>query len=244
MTKSRVAVVAGGTGGIGEGIVSAMLSADYRVYVPTRSADRSDRLRSHLSHPDSLFTVPADLGDEHAVAALRDTVLGAEQHIDAVVVSVGADYYGYRMHRMPRKDWNKSIEDNLVTHFNIQRTFVDQLRKQNHGSYITLIGPEAENIRPEAGMLSIMATAQKMMARVIAQEASDSDVRVHILTARTTVRTRSRGAEANTEWITAQEIGEYIVRLLEGSLPTAGETLHELRNRDHVREMLKRAVRR
>ncbi|MFP4067294.1 MAG: hypothetical protein ACLFS5_07285, partial [Spirochaetaceae bacterium] len=40
-----------------------------------------------------------------------------------------------------------------------------------------------------------------------------------------------RGAEASTEWITAQEIGEHIVHLLEGSLPTAGETLYELRNR-------------
>ncbi|MFW6289175.1 MAG: hypothetical protein ACOC2Q_05285 [Spirochaetota bacterium] len=69
---------------------------------------------------------------------------------------------------MPREDWDRSIQDNLVTHFNTQRVFVEQMRRQNHGTYISLIGPEAESIRPDAALLSIMAAAQKMMARVTA----------------------------------------------------------------------------
>lgn len=243
MRETQVAVAAGGSGGIGEGIVTALLSAGYYVYVPTRAGDHSERLRQYVSNPERLFTVPADLTDGAAVMRLRDVILEAHGHIDAVVVSVGADYYGHRMHRMPRQDWDRSIHDNLLTHFNTQRVFVDQLRMQNSGAYVSLIGPEAESIRPEGGMRSIMAAAQKMMARVLAQEALDSEIRVHILTAHTTIRTRSHGAEANAGWITAAEVGDYIVALLNETLPGSHNTLHELRDRDHVRGLLKRVAR-
>ena len=240
MSERQVAVVAGGSGGIGEGIVAALLRAGYRVYVPTRPGDHSGRLSEYFGDADELRLIQADLCDESAVAAMQEAILHEEERIDAVVVSVGADYYGYRMHRMPREDWDRSIQDNLVTHFNTQRVFVEQLRRQNHGVYVTLIGPEAESIRPDAGVLSIMAAAQKMMARVIAHEAFDSNIRVHTLTAHTTIRTRSRGNEANPDWISAEDLGNYVLRLLEGSLPGSREMLHELQDVNHVRAVLER----
>ncbi|MFN2310919.1 MAG: SDR family NAD(P)-dependent oxidoreductase [Spirochaetia bacterium] len=240
MAEKQVAVVAGGSGGIGEGVVHALLKAEYRVYVPTRQGDRSERLKAYVGEDADLITMPGDLCDEQAVAALRDAVVAAEGHIDAVVVSVGADYYGYRLHRMPRTDLDRSIHDNLITHFNIQRSFIEQLRAQNYGVYITLIGPEAENIRADAGMVSIVAAAQKMMSRVIASEASDSKIRIHALTAHTTVQTRSRGSNSNEDWITAEELGEYAVRLIQDQIPGAQETLHELRGLAQVRQALGR----
>lgn len=241
MEQKDVAVVAGGTGGIGEGIVASLLATGHRVYVPTRAGDHSNRLKDYLGNPGELRLIPADLGDEERVAALREEILSAEGKVDAVIASVGADYYGYRMHRMPREDWDRSIQDNLVTHFNTQRAFIEQMRKQNHGVYISLIGPEAESIRPDGGVLSIMAAAQKMMARVLAHEAFDSAIRVYALTAHTTIRTRTRGSEVNDTWIDARDIGNYIVGLIKGTVPGSHETLHELQDVDHVKALLKRA---
>jgi NAD(P)-dependent dehydrogenase (short-subunit alcohol dehydrogenase family) len=241
MNEKQIAVVAGGSGGIGEGIVVSLLEAGYRVYVPSRPGDHSDRLRGYVNDTPELRIIPADLCDESAVSAMLEKILSQDGRIDAVVVSVGADYYGHRLHRMPRQDFDRSIQDNLVTHFNMQRIFVDQLRKQNHGSYITLIGPEAESIRPDGGVMSIMASAQKMMARVLAQEAFDSDIRVHTLTAHTTIKTRSRGNDANYDWISARDLGEYVLGLLSDTLPGSHDTLHELQDVAHVQALLKRA---
>lgn len=240
MPDREIAVVAGGSGGIGEGIVSALLEAEYRVYVPTRPGDHSERLRAYVDNSPELRVVPADLCDASAVATMRDTILSNESKIDAVIVSVGADYYGHRLHRMPREDWERSVQDNLVTHFNTQRIFVDQLRKQNHGVYVTLIGPEAESIRPDGGVMSIMAAGQKMLARVLAHEAFDSDIRVHILTAHTTIRTRSSGNDANSDWISSRDLGNYVVGLLRETLPGSHDTLHELQDLAHVQALLKR----
>jgi 3-oxoacyl-[acyl-carrier protein] reductase len=241
MSEQKVALVAGGSGGIGEGIVAALMRAGYRVYVPTRQGDHSERLREYVSELGELETIPADLSVEDEVGALRDRILEREGHIDAVVVSVGAYQYGYRLHKMPLPDWERGVRDNLLTHFNLQRVFVEQLRKQNDGIYVTLTGPEAESINPDESVMSVFAAAQKMMARVSAMDAFDSDIRVYTITAHTSIQTRSRGELVNPDWITAEDLGAYIAALVTEDLPGAHETIHELHNRDHVKALLSRA---
>jgi NAD(P)-dependent dehydrogenase (short-subunit alcohol dehydrogenase family) len=240
MADRKVAVVAGGTGGIGEGIVASLMTAEYRVYVPTRAGDQSQRLRAYVEGIGDLKTIAADLGSEDQVVSLSEQVLQEEERIDAVIVSVGAYYYGHRLHRMPRGDWDESIQDNLVTHFNLQRVFVDLLRKQDRGVYIALVGPEADSILPDEGVMSIMASAQKMMARVSAQEAFDSRIRVYAITSHTSIQTRSRGENVNPDWISARDLGDYVAALADGTLPTVHNVLHELADRKHVAALLSR----
>ncbi|MEX2443001.1 MAG: SDR family oxidoreductase [Alkalispirochaeta sp.] len=242
METNKVAVVAGGSGGVGEGIVCALIYHGYRVYVPTRSGDHSERLRDYVEDADELILIPADLSDEAQVTTFRDQIVAEEGHIDSVIVSVGSFYYGYSMHRMPRTDWNRTIQDNVHTHFNLQRTFIEQLRAQNSGSYIVLIGPEADSIHPDEPVVSIMVSAQKMMARVIAQEAFDSLLRVYAITAQTTIHTRSREGQNNPDWIPARDLGTYIVELIGGHVPGVHHTEHEIRNRDHLNALLQQVT--
>ena len=89
--------------------------------------------------------------------------------------------------------------------------------------------------------MSIMAAAQKMMARVSAQEAFDSQIRVYALTSHTSIQTRSRGKNVNPDWITAGDLGDYVTALADGKLSTMYETMHDLRGRAHVEALLERA---
>ena len=237
-----VALVAGGSGGIGEGIVYELMKAGHTVYVPSREGDQSPRLREYTKDLGTVHTVEADLENEAEVVSLRDTILKEAGSIDAVIVSVGAYYYGYSLHRMPHSDFERSIRDNLFTHFTLQRVFADYMIGRQAGRYITLVGPESESIIPDEGTMSIMAASQKMMARVLAQEASGFGVHVHAITAHTSIRTRSRGSDVNPDWIHADDLGQYVRALVEGSLPGSGEVLHELRNRAHVQALLKRVA--
>ena len=232
-------MVAGGSGGIGECIVKALTADGFRVYVPTRAGDNSERLRAYMGDSEKLVLISTDLCVEDEVSILRSAIADDAGTLDAVVVSVGSRYFGYRLHRMPRDDWDSIIRDNLTTHFNIQHAFVDMLKSQNQGVYITLIGPEAESIHSEEGVVSILAGAQKMMTRVIAHDLSDSKVRVHTVTAHTPVATRSRGENTNPDWIGAIDLGRYVAALVEGRAPESNGIMHELRNNDHVAALLK-----
>ena len=79
-----------------------------------------------------------------------------------------------------------------------------------------------------------------MMTRILAAEASDTPVRVHAVTSRKSVMTRSRGGQSGPEWISADALGEYMRALVDSALPNAGETLHDLMDHKHLRSLLKR----
>ncbi len=236
----KVAVVAGGAGGIGEGVVHALKREGFHVVVPIREGDKEGRLKDYVSDIEagSLTAIAADLSSESDVARLLEEALRLTGKIDAVVVSVGSYYYGYSLHRMPFDDWLGTVRDNLRTHYLLQRYLLDQMHNQGSGTYVTLTGPEADAVIPDAGTMSIMASAQKMMARVMAYEAFGTAIRVHVITAQTSILTRSRGEQAGTDWITAQDLGEYVCALIGGNSPGTGDVIHELRNRDHLKRLL------
>lgn len=238
MAHEKVAFVAGGTGGIGEAIVAALIHREYRVYVPARNDDQAKRLQEFVGPDADVHVLTGDLSVAPDVDAMRDTIVEREGHVDAVVVSVGSYYYGHRMHRMPMSDWDRVVCDNLTTHFNLQRAFVDRLREQNKGVYIVLNGPEADTIHPDEQVMSIMAAGQRMMAQVVAQESFDSLVRVYSITARTSIKTRSRDAQTNPEWISARELGTYVANLIGGHAPGTHQTMHEIRDRSHLDSLL------
>lgn len=240
MDATKTAVVAGGTGGIGEGIVAALMRDRYDVYVPVRPGVHSERLESYVREIESgsLACLPADLGKIDEVESFRNTILEARGSIDLAVVSVGSYYFGYPMRNMPPEDWDRVVLDNLTTHFNMQRAFVDQLYRQKHGAYIVLTGPEADHVIQDAELMSVTAAAQKMMARALAYEVFGSPIRVHVVTSHTPVNTRSRAGNAGPDWIAAADLGSYIVALAAGRLPSAGETVHDLRNQAHVQRLI------
>lgn len=242
MGESRTAFVAGGTGGIGEEVVKALLAAGFKVFVPTRPQDKADRLKAYVAgtNPGNLTLIPGDLGDSASVAKMRAEVLKAAGKLDLVVVSVGSKYFGYSLHKIPRDRWDSFLSENLITHFNLQHEFLDQLHDQKSGVYITLTGPESATVIPDAGMMSVMSAAQKMMTRVAAQEASGTGVRVHSVTSHTQVVNRHSHENPPADMIRASDLAAYILALTDKHIPGAAEPQHDLESRQHLEKLMRK----
>jgi NAD(P)-dependent dehydrogenase (short-subunit alcohol dehydrogenase family) len=236
---AKSALVAGGTGGIGEGIVKVLLDGGWTVFVPVRGQETGERLRAYAGGGDRLRIVKADLSVRADVAALHERVRGETPSLGLVVVSVGSSYYGYSLHKIPQKEWERLITENLATHFNVQHEFLAQLHEQNEGTYVTLTGPEADFTYPETGLMSVLAAAQKMMARVEALEASGTGVRVYSVTSRRPIATRVKGEQGEPDWIHPEELGRYVEALALSRAPECNEPLHVLETRSQVRGLLK-----
>jgi hypothetical protein len=104
---------------------------------------------------------------------------------------------------------------------------------------VTLTGPEADFAHPETGLMSILAAAQKMMARIEALEAAGTGVRVYSVTSRTAIATRARGEQSGADWITPLELGAYVLALAMGNVHGVNEPLHVLETREQLRRLLK-----
>ena len=228
--EGKNAVVGGGTGRVGEGLVRAFLLEGAQVIVPVRSDAKEQKLRSYVSDVTSggLFCYPAQLGDDGSVQELRKKILDEFKRVDLAVACLGGWYYGHPLHHMPFDDWRTVLHDNLDTHFLFMKNILSILHDQNEGLFVMINGSPSEMVIPEEGASSIVAAAQSMMSRVLAQEAKTTRVRVHSVAVYNPVRTRDRDGMVMPDWPTAEDLGDYIVKMFTGEAPNLDQTIHKI----------------
>lgn len=209
------AVVAGGTGAVGEGIVRTLAGAGVNVFVPARSREKLERLKDRL-HAAAASRVHGDvvaLDDLAAIEAWGERVAREEGPIDAVVASLGGWWQGEPIARVDEGTWRKVLEDGLHAHFRVARALVPRLAGRA-ASYTFVNGFSARAPYPGAGPVSVSAAAQLMLAQVLAAEHQDAPLRVNALVLGPVVtRVRPNGPP---EWITADDVGRVALALARG----------------------------
>jgi 3-oxoacyl-[acyl-carrier protein] reductase len=207
--EGKVAVVAGGAGGIGGGIVAAMLAAGATVVVPSRGEGRLAALRERVGEAagDRLVTVVGDVGTPDGVDQVRDAVLRRAGAVDAVVAAVGGWWQGPVVWETPVEEFDRVLAANLRPHFLLARAMLPVMVDRDGASYTMISGDAAERPVPRSGLASVASAAQLMLMRTIAAEARSHAVRVNLLLLGP-VRTPARGTGGRPEWLTSAEVGE------------------------------------
>ncbi len=232
--SDAIVVVAGGTGSVGEGLVRQFLRQGATVVVPYRSDARRERLEQYVSDIEdgSLSCIAASVSDEESMSRFRVELLNRYGRVDLGVACLGGWYYGYSLHNMPFEHWQQVIHNNLTTHFLCIRALVSIMQERNSGVYVMINGGAAELIAPEEGVVSIVAAAQLMMSRVLKQEAHATNIRIHSLMAYHPIKTRGRGSEVLDEWLTPEEVGDYVIKLYTAEAASIEKTIHRLYTRN------------
>lgn len=122
----KVAVVTGGTRGIGLMIARGLLQAGARVYVSSRKADACEAAQRELSQFGAVTAIPADLSSESECRRLADEVAARESALDVLVNNAGATW-GEPMESFPESAWDKVVDINLKAPFFLTRAFLPQL---------------------------------------------------------------------------------------------------------------------
>ena len=114
---SKVAIVTGGTGGLGEVVVSTLLAAGAAVVVPHRRAGDLAELRARLGQPEGapLGGMVLDLTDEAAVQQAYAEAAVQHGGIDILVNIAGGFGGGKPVHETPWSLWQTQLDLNLKT---------------------------------------------------------------------------------------------------------------------------------
>ena len=212
LLSEKTVLVAGGAGGVGEGISRQLLLAGAKVVVPTRSQEKAKELRDRFSDNSNLITIVGNIGDQSDVERVRDAVVKNVDTIDSVVASVGLWSQGAQLTQLPLITWQDVIENNLTSHFLLARTFLPLIVDRPGSTYTMINGGSALMPFPEAGHISIVASAQIMMKDVLVAEHKDKPVRINTLLLATPIVTRFR-QNASPNWLTADKVGTYVTYL-------------------------------
>jgi 3-oxoacyl-[acyl-carrier protein] reductase len=213
---SQSVLVIGGTGGVGEGIVDALLEHGRfaRVIVSSRDEARLAAFGARRDAHQKLVTVQGGVDDLDAARALLEA---ARSHgpLSAVVASLGGWWEGPPLTGLDPVAWNAALATLLTPHFIAARTFIPALAEA--GTRYLFIGGGAAT-RPVLGatLVSIAGAAQIMLVRALVAERPDrASPIIQQLSIDGPVATNAahHGPETPGE-ITAREVGEVAANML------------------------------
>ena len=150
----KVAVVTGGSRGIGYMIASGFVANGAKVYITARKAEACDKAAAELSKIGVCVSIPADLATNEGRKQLIEKLTEDEGKLDILVNNAGASW-GAPFDEYPEDGWDKVMNINLKAPFMLTRDITpllvaaasveDPARIINIGSIDGLTVPSVEN---------------------------------------------------------------------------------------------------
>ncbi|MCP4431624.1 MAG: acetoacetyl-CoA reductase [Gammaproteobacteria bacterium] len=131
---SKVALVTGGTRGIGEAISLSLKEAGYNV-VATYAGN--DEAAKQFSDQTGIRTSKFDVSDFEACQAAIQQIENEVGPIEILVNNAGITRDG-TMHRMNFEKWNQVIQTNLSSCFNMCRAVIEGMRERSFGRIVNI----------------------------------------------------------------------------------------------------------
>lgn len=126
--RGKVAVVTGGSRGIGLMIARGFVEAGARVYISARKADACDAAAAELSKQGECVSFPADLGTADGAVHLATKIAEREKAVHILVNNAGATW-GAPLEEFPDSGWDKVMGVNVKGVFHLTVKLLPLLRK-------------------------------------------------------------------------------------------------------------------
>lgn len=171
----KVAVVSGGSRGIGRMIAEGLVRSGVRVYISSRKADACDAAAQELSEWGDCVSLPADLSTRAGVQSLAARVAEREDAVHVLVNNAGATW-GAPMTDYPDDAWDKVLSTNVKGVFDLTVALLPQLRAAasaqdparvvNIGSIDGIRVPETDNYAYTVSKAGVHMLTRQMAHRL------------------------------------------------------------------------------
>ena len=181
----KVAIVTGGTRGIGMMIARGLLQGGAKVYISSRKPEAGEEAVKELTQYGVVQSIPADVSTEAECLRLAAAVGEREPELHILVNNAGATW-GAPLAEFPESGWDKVLALNLKAPFFLTRAFLPLLEKAasaedparviNIGSIDGLRVPELETYSYSATKAAI-----HHMTRVLAKRLGPQHITVNAI---------------------------------------------------------------
>lgn len=123
----KVAVVTGGSRGIGRMIAEGLVANGVRVYITARKAEACDAAAAEMGELGECISLPADLSDAEQRDAFVAALAEREQAVDILVNNAGAAW-GAPLGEFPEHGVDKVLDINVKAPFMLTQSMLPLLR--------------------------------------------------------------------------------------------------------------------
>ncbi len=131
---ARLALVTGGTRGIGRSVSEALRDAGYRVVA---NFGGNEEAAAKFTQETEIPSYKFDVSNFDAVKAAVDQIVSEHGPIEVLVNNAGITRDG-TMHKMTFEQWEAVIDTNLTSCFNCSRCVIESMRDHSFGRIVNI----------------------------------------------------------------------------------------------------------
>ncbi|MDZ7386246.1 MAG: SDR family oxidoreductase [candidate division KSB1 bacterium] len=215
--EGKVALITGGTGGLGQHVTRAFLEHGATVVLPYREQASFSALKVALGDlVGGVHGLQADLLDELSVAQVVKEVVDRFGRIDVLVHLVGGFLGGVPVAETTLAQWEHMIRLNLLSTFLCCRHVVPVMMRQNSGKIITVGAQAGLQGRAKVAAYAAAKAAVLNFTQSLAGEVKKYHINVNAVVPSTIDTPANRAAMPDadySQWVSPQSIAEVILFL-------------------------------
>lgn len=216
--KGKVALITGGTKGIGYGIAEALLNEGLKVVITSRNLASAEAAAKDLAvktnTSNTIIGVEADVRQLESQQAAVNQAVQVYGSLDVVIANAGVGHFG-NIEDINTQQWNDVIDTNLTGVFNSIKASVDELKKSK-GYFITISSLAGENFFAGGSAYNASKFGVTGFTQAVMLDLRQYGIKVSTIMPGS-VSTHFNGNEPSEKgaWkIQSEDIGELVVDLL------------------------------
>lgn len=159
--SGKIAVVSGGSSGIGAMMARGLLENGAKVYITARKAERLMAMADELSEFGDCIAIPSDMSSVEGIEALVAEISTRESKIDILINNAGSNWSA-PIEDFPEKGWDKVMDINIKSIFFATQKFLPLLKAAgNADEPARIINIASINGIRNSGMPTYAYTASK-----------------------------------------------------------------------------------
>jgi 3-hydroxybutyrate dehydrogenase len=181
LLQDRVAVVTGGSAGIGRAIVEAYLAEGARVVIGSRNPDTGEKVLAELGAGDRVRFVATDVTRRDDVDRLVDAAHEWAGRLDVTVLNAGGVGKSSHIAEMSDEEWQFELDMNLTHTFRGIRRSLQHMLPQGSGRILCMSSVEGKRGRPGIAGYAANKAAINTLVKAVAHEVGQQGITVNAI---------------------------------------------------------------
>ena len=176
--ENKIAVVTGGTKGIGKAIAESLLKAGAKVFICARSKPEIRRALEDLSLFGQVEGEVCDVRSEDDVRQMLEEAERAFGGVDILVNNAGIGIIGKTIEEMSGDEFRQTLETNLFGVFYTCHHAIPQMKKRGGGYIINISSLAGQNAHPRMAAYNASKFGLNGFSEALMQEVRADDIKV------------------------------------------------------------------